>query len=69
MMKLENISIASIVKLGLKPHYKLIINEEIEVLFFNQNHFKVEESKTIHFNQISIKKEKQKEKISIIAGS
>lgn len=69
MMKLENISIASTVKLGSKPHYKLSINEEIEVLFFNQNHFKVEESKTIHFNQISIKKEKQKEKISIIAVS
>ncbi len=68
MMEIDKFEIISSVKLGLKPHYKIVISDDIEILYFNQNNFIIEDIHTICFNQIAIKKEKQKEKISIIAS-
>lgn len=61
-LKVENFIVQ---KLGKNPHYKMSVDTNIEILFFNEKNFKINNQAIIYFNQITIKKQK----IVIIASA
>lgn len=67
VFELKDIRVEKQTKLGNKPHYKLEFSSNLEILFFNQQNWEYDDVRTIKFNQITLKKVKAGEKITIIA--
>lgn len=67
LFELKNVPIQKQIRLGKGNHYRLEINDFIEVLYFNRPNFSRLKERTILFNQITIKNTRQKPKITIVA--
>ncbi len=67
IFRVENVFVKQVINLGGKSHYKLLLENDIEILMFNQKNFVKTNLISINFNQITVKKNRGTEIVSIIA--